>query len=238
VITTEKHATRLQAPPGAALYLWDNLTRMPTVSRFETLPDSVKPMSSAEKKQFDAINGHAKNWLRGSAGIGKALEQAVRSEDATERKAAVVALGALDDLPRLLHVLSNKGHADTRDMAVLVVRHWLGEASGQSIRMYQHLVKNDGYTPTQAKNLLYLFNGLEEAKLRQPETYELLISGLNALKMPTRELAHWHLVRLVPGGNEIAYDAAAPEANRLQALAAWRRLVPEGELPAPPKKKN
>ena len=103
--------------------------------------------------------------------------------------------------------------------------------------MYEHLVKNEGYTATQAKNLLYLFNGLEEEKLRQPPTYELLILGLNSPRMPTRELAHWHLVRLVAGGNEIAYDAAAPEAMRLQAIAAWRRLVPEGELPAPPKKK-
>ena len=238
VITTEKHATRLQAPPGAALYLWDNLTRTPTINRFDSLPDSVKPFSEEEKKKFDALAGFAKEWTNKPGEIGKALEQAVHSKDALERKAAVVALGALDDLPRLLQVLSDKSHADARHMAVLALRHWLGEAPGQSIRMYEHLVKNENYTPTQAKNLLYLFNGLEAAKLRQPETFELLIMGLNAPKMPTRELVHWHLVRLVSGGNEIAYDAAAPEPMRLQAIAAWRRLVPDGELPAPPKKKN
>ena len=77
--------------------------------------------------------------------------------------------------------------------------------------MYEHLVKNEGYTPTQAKNLLYLFNGLEEAKMRQPETYDLLILALNHAKMPTRELARWHLVRLVPGGKGIVYDAPIDE---------------------------
>jgi hypothetical protein len=55
--------------------------------------------------------------------------------------------------------------------------------------------------------------------------------------MPARELARWHLVRLVPEGASIKYDAAAPEAERLQAIAEWRRLVPPGELPPPPKKK-
>jgi hypothetical protein len=237
VIKAEKQATRLQAPPGAALLLWDNLTRMPDLHRFDKLPDSVKPFSAEEKKQFETLAGFAKAWASKPGEIGKTLEIAVDSKNALERKAAVVALGALDDLPRLVQVLSNKDHADARDMAVLVVRHWLGEAPGQSIRMYNYLTKSEGYTPTQAKNLLYLCNGLEEDKLRQPATYDLLILGLNAPKMPTRELAHWHLVRLVPGGKEIVYDAAAPEAARLQSSAAWRRLVPEGELPAPPKKR-
>lgn len=237
VITTEKHATRLHAPPGNALYLWDNLTRMPHVHRFEALPDSVKPMDAEERKLFETIGGFAKAWSDKSDTLGKTLAQAARSADASERKAAVVALGALDELPGLVRTLSDKDHADVRDMAVLTLRHWLGRKPGQSIRMNQFLIKEQGYTPTQAKNLLYLFNGIEDAKLRQPETFDLLIQALNHAKMPTRELARWHLVRLVPDGKAIPYDAAAAEPMRLQAIAEWRRLVPEGELPVPPKKK-
>jgi hypothetical protein len=79
-------------------------------------------------------------------------------------------------------------------------------------------------------------NGLEDTKLRQPATYDLLIGALNHKSIEARTLAHWHLIRLVPGGNKIAYDAAAPETERLQAIAEFRRLVPEGEIPAPPKK--
>jgi hypothetical protein len=43
---------------------------------------------------------------------------------------------------------------------------------------------------------------------------------------------------LVPDGKSIAYDAAAAEGQRLQAIAQWRRLIPEGQLPPPPKKKT
>ena len=237
VINTKKHATRLLAPPGNALYLWDNLTRTPDVHRFDTLPDSVKPFNEDERKQFDTISGFAKKWASTPGGIVKAIWQAATSQDETERKAAIVGLGALDEMPRLMQVLSDKDHADARDMAVLAIRHWLGRAPGQSILLHQHLTKNEGYTPTQAKNLLYLFNGIEESKLRQPETYDILIQTLNHAKMPARELARWHLVRLVPNGKSVKYDAAAAEAIRLQAIAEWRRLVPEGKLPSPPKKK-
>jgi hypothetical protein len=238
VIGTRKHATRLQAPPGNALFLWDSVTREPEVRRFDKLPDFAKPMNEKERQQFDAICGFAKTWAAKPGEIAKSLEKAVRSAEAGQRKAAVAALGALDELPQLMQVLSGKDHADARDMAVLVVRHWLGRSPGQSIRLYEHLTKTDGYTPTQAKNLIYLFKGIEDEKLKHPETYDLLIQALNHSKMPVRELARWHLVRLVPDGKSIAYDAAAAEGQRLQAIAQWRRLIPEGQLPPPPKKKT
>ena len=86
--------------------------------------------------------------------------------------------------------------------------------------------------------MIYLLKGIEDQKLKQPETYDLLIQALNHSKMPVRELARWHLVRLVPDGKSIAFDAAADEAQRLQAIAQWRRLIPEGQLPPPPPKRK
>jgi hypothetical protein len=237
VIGTHKKATRLHAPPGNALFLWDSVTREPEVRRFDKLPDFAKPMDDKERQQFDTICGLAKTWAAKPGEIAKSLEKAVRSAEAGQRKAAVAALGALDELPQLLQALNAKDHADARDMAVLVLRHWLGRAPGQSVRLYEYLTKTDGYNPTQAKNLLYLFNGIEDEKLKKAETYDVLIQALNHSKMPVRELARWHLVRLVPDGKSIAYDAAAAEGQRLQAIAQWRRLIPEGELPPPPKKK-
>ena len=149
-----------------------------------------------------------------------------------ERKAAVVAARRLD-VYALMQILSNKDHA-----AIVVIRHWLGREPGQSIRLFDYLTKNDNYTPTQAKNLIHLFNGIEEEKRRQPGTYDLLIQALNHSKMPARELAHWHLVRLAPDGKSIAYDAAGSETQRQAAIAAWRRLIPEGEVPPLPTKKS
>jgi hypothetical protein len=166
------------------------------------------------------------------------LRQYLSAKDPLLRKVGVVGLGALNDLPGLLQAMSNPEHADVRDAAVLVVRHWLGESPGQSIALYKYLTTDQGFTPVQAKSFVHLCHGIQEERRKQPTTYELLIAALNHSKMPMRELAHWHLIRLAPDGQSIPYDAAAPEAERLQAVEAWRRLIPEGELPPARKKKS
>jgi hypothetical protein len=236
VVATGEKATRLQAPPGAALFLWDSVSRTSEVQRFEKLPDFAKPFDEKERKLFETMCGYAKEVAGNPGAARKILQEAVGSPNPLQRKTAVVAMGALDDLNGLLDALGDAKHADVRDTAVLVARHWVGRDQGQSHQWYDFVVKQ-GYTPTQAKNMLHLLNGIAEEKRRQPATYDILIQGLNHSKAPMRELARWHLVRLVHGGDKIAYDAAAPEAQRLQAIAEWRRLVPEGELPVVPTKK-
>ena len=111
VITTEKHATRLQAPPGVASFMWDNVTRMAEVHRYEKLPDSVQPMNADEKKKYDAICKLTEPLAAKPGDIGKLLDEALRSKDPMARKVAVVALGALDETPRLLQALGNADHA-------------------------------------------------------------------------------------------------------------------------------
>lgn len=237
VISTGQRTTRLQAPPGNALFMWDSATREPEIRRFEKLPDFAKPMDEKERQQFATICGYAKSWAGKPGDIGKSIAEAVLAKEADQRKAAVVALGALDELPRLIQVMDGKQSADARDAAVVVVRHWLGRAPGQTVALYKHLIMQEKYTPAQAKTLLYLLYGIESEKIKQPHTYDVLIGALNHSKVPVRELARWHLVRLVPDGKSIVYDAGAAEGQRLQAIAEWRRLIPEGELPPPPKKK-
>ena len=41
-----------------------------------------------------------------------------------------------------------------------------------------------------------------------------------------------HLVRLVPEGKAIPFDAGAAPEERARAVARWRALIPEGRLPA------
>ena len=116
-------------------------------------------------------------------------------------------------MPQLVHCLSNTEYPDVREMGILALRHWLGREPGQSIKLYGLLTKGEGYTPVQAKSFLHLCYGIDQARRNQPTTYELLIGALNHSKMPMRELAHWHLVRLAPAGKSIPYDAAAAESN-------------------------
>ncbi len=237
VVTTAKETNRLHSPPGASLLLWDHVSRTSEVVRFETLPDFAKPMSADELVKFKAVCAVAKDWGIQRAKISAAMAQATSSNSELQRKAAVVALGAVDELPRVLDALNDKDHADTRAMAILVLRNWLGREAGQSAHLYDYLTKSEKYTPIQARNLLYMLKGIEPEKRRQPETFSLLIPALNHNKLAMRELAHWHLVRLAPAGRSIAYDAGADETRRLAAIAAWRKLIPEGQLPPPTKPK-
>ncbi len=167
VVSTKAHARRLQAPPGAALLIWDSVSRTSEVQRFEKLPDFAKPFDEKERKVFEAMCGYAKGLSAKPGDARKFLQEAVKSADPLERKTAVVAMGALDDLPGLLDALGDSKHADVRDMAVLIARAWIGRDAGQSKRWHEFLTKQ-GYTPTQAKNMLYLLNGIEEEKLAGP----------------------------------------------------------------------
>jgi hypothetical protein len=145
--------------------------------------------------------------------------------------------GAMDDLPRVFGVLLNSTHADTHEQAILVVRHWLGRRPGQVKRFEDALLASHKLTPVQARNVLQLFLGFNAEERREPNTYEVLLHYLAHKNQAIRTLAHWHLVRLVPAGKNIDFDAAGPEAARQQAVERWHELIPDGQLPATSPKK-
>ena len=63
------------------------------------------------------------------------------------------------------------------------------------------------------------------------ETYEALIAYVKHPRPAVRELAHWHLTRLVPEGNRIKYDPAGPTEEQERAFKEWKKRVPDGKLP-------
>src|SRR5262249_9129256 len=93
------------------------------------------------------------------------------------------------------------------------------------------LLKGRKYTPPQARTFVHLLYGATDQQRREPATYEVLIGLLQHSKLPIREMARWHLVRLAPAGKKIAYDAAAAPGKGQQAYEQWRALIPEGQLP-------
>lgn len=159
------------------------------------------------------------------------------SADPAERRVALVTLGATDDLVGLGRELSGPKVADGWDFAVTVARHWLGRAPGNDRKLYEALTSpTQGYSPAHAGIVLQLLHGFGPDDLKQPEAYELLVGYLGHDRAAVRNLAAWHLARLVPAGKGIAFRPGCPKAEAEAAQRGWRKLIPPGQLPPAPKK--
>jgi hypothetical protein len=219
----------LEAPPGAAKLHWDNVFKKIEVSYLDKLPETILPQTAEEKAKYAEVCAMARTLRDGP--IDDVLEKALNSEKPLAHRAAVVLLGALDKLPRLLEVLASSKYPEARDRSIVVLRNWVGRGPGQADRLYDYLTAERKLSPAQAKTAIHLLFGFDEQEQRDPDTYEVLIQSLKHSKLAVRELARWHLVRLAPEGKSINYDAAAPEQERERAYEQWRGLIPTGQLP-------
>lgn len=227
----------LKAPPGPAELTWNSLTGVrPQPLKRDKLPDWADPeaaLSPDGKKTALAVDRFRSARATDPA---KAIETFLTSHDPVDQRVALVTLGSLDDLERLGKSLVSARTLDQWDFGITVLRHWLGRCQGQDQRYYEILTSTRGYTPAQAKTILQLLFGFSSEDLALPETYEVLIDYLVHEKPAIRNLAAWHLVRLVPRGKAIAYKPDGTQADAEATRAAWKKLIPSGELPPPPKK--
>jgi len=160
----------------------------------------------------------------------KDFQGLLADKDALVRAVAVLSAGATDDVAPVIAALGNGEHGEARRAAVVQLRHWTARAPDHDAKLYKLLLA-EKYTANEAEIVMQLLHSFGERDLRRPETYEALIDYLAGPKLAIRELGHWHLVRLVPRGKEIAFNAAADSAQLAQAQASWRKLIPPGELP-------
>ncbi|MCI0380745.1 MAG: hypothetical protein L0215_24440 [Gemmataceae bacterium] len=224
----------LKSPPGQALFHWDSTEKKLSVQRLDKHPGTlVKPFDDRENKLFKEICA-ACSHLFHEKGLSAWLRELNEAAGKQQRLTGITLAGALDELAVVHDVLATSKHADSRAHAVLVMRHWLGREPGQVQKFYNALTKEKGLTDVQARSALQLLIGFDEEEKGRPETYDMLIQYLRHSKQAVRELAHWHLVRLVAKGKDIPYDAAAPEAERQKGYESWRSLIPEGRLPPEP----
>ena len=150
------------------------------------------------------------------------------------RELAIHATIAMDEPEKVAELLGDSKNAEVRRIAVLGLRHWIGAREGRDLKLYDMLQDDLRYSRAEAEAVLQLLHSPFDRN--QAETYETLITFLKNPKQAIRELAHWHLVRFAPAGRAIPFDAAGTVADRAQAAAAWKKLIPDGELP-PEKKK-
>jgi hypothetical protein len=222
----------LKSPPGPAQLRWDSLTgSRPQQLRLEKLPEwgdpDAKP-SETGKKVAAAVEKFRKERAIDPA---KAIESFLLSNDPIEQRVALVTLGGIDDLQRMGKALSEAKSLEEWDFGITILRHWLGRSRDQDQKLYSTLVEFRGYTPTQAKIIIQLLFGFSENDMKQPETYEVLIEYLLNEKKGIRNLAVWHLVRLVPQGKSIPFKPDCTQQECEKVYESWKKLVPTGKLP-------
>ncbi len=222
----------MKAPPGPAELRWHSLGGMrPRPQKLDKLPDwaDLAAELSPEGKKLAA----AAEKFRAARATAPALalDSFLSSTDPAESRVALVALGAFDDLERLVRRLASAKTTEERDFAITVLRHWLGRGPGQDQRLYDSLTSRLDLTDAQARTLIELLFGISAEDAAMPETYEVLIDYLGHEKPVVRSVAAWHLVRLVPQGREIAFKPDASEEEVTKTQAAWKKIVPTGQLP-------
>ena len=223
----------LTAPPGPALVEMSAATGGDIVlQKLDKLPAWAEVADTPElRKRKAALDELRKLALEKSPAA--AIQSFLHSDDPLKRRVAVFAMGATDDLRGLGDALRNAKHPDVWDNGVIALRHWIGRGPGQDRKLYDALVKEGKLPEADAETIMQLLHSPGEDLLREPAYYQALIDFLDNDRLAIRGLAHWHLVRLVPGGRELGFDPLAPKEARDKAVAAWRKLVPAGQLPKP-----
>jgi hypothetical protein len=238
-LKTRTDAYALQAPPGPASFHWDSVggadaspTRQQEIPVWARADLAAQPHAKELKAAVERLRARL-----AQKPVPEVLHEALHSADADERRVAVYAAAALDELPDLVAALSDPNHEDTRDAAIIALRHWIGRGPGQDARLLHFLVQSKDYSENQAAIVLQLLHSLGEHELAQPATYETLIDYLLLNKLAIRQLAKWHLYRLVPASRDIAYDPAGSREERQRAYDQWKKLIPDGKLPPAGKSK-
>jgi hypothetical protein len=226
----------LHAPPGPALVEWDSITGQDASAQFlDKLPpwaDTTRKETALAKTKKETLERFRQAAI--DKGIDGALDEFINSDKEYDRTLAVFAMAALDQLPRLGKAAREAKHPDILENAVLALRHWIGRCPGQDQILYKGLIENSKYKPVHAETVVQLLHSFGEADLASPETYQTLIDYLDHDQLAIRELAYWHLYRLVPAGRDIAYNPLDSKEAREAAIQKWRKLVPPGKVPARP----
>jgi hypothetical protein len=225
---------RMHAPPGPAFMDWNNLTGgVPSPQKLETLPAWVAEDTTSEhgKEKAARLEAFRKAVLEKKS-LDAAIDATLKSEDKLRQRGGIVMLGATDNLEKLSEVLAKSDDPEVWNQAVITARHWIGRAPGQEMKLYQVFTEKVKMKPVHAETILQLLHSFDEAALKNPETYDMLINYLNHDRLGIRGLAYWHLRRLVPeGAKSIKYSPNDPPEAREKAIAEWKKLIPSGTVP-------
>jgi len=228
---------------GACLFTWDNKgrgSRAPISPpareesaleaawmQFPRIPEQYRDMEAA----LDTLRTRLSNRQPVSLGV----QEMVHGDKEKYRFLGTLCLGALDYLSELIDALEDKD-LGVREAAVIALRQWLGRKAGQDKLLKEQLLKKR-YTEGQANNVLHLLRVPQREDVEKRETYAMLIDHLDSDKPGIRQLAIWHLYRLVPRkmveDNQLMYDPTGRAEQREAMAANWKKVLDKGQLPPP-----
>jgi hypothetical protein len=226
----------MRAPPGHAVLAGDSLEAPEPAVGFlkelpEWAPEHLADLGNSERgKKSLAVMAQ---WRKRTAekGLPEATAELLKSDDPMTRRFGVLLLAAMDDLEPLGEALKTTTHQDIWDSGILALRHWIGREPGQDQKLYQGLIDKAKLSPREAEGFMQLLHSFGEDEITHPELYQVLINYLGSDRVSLRQLAYWHLQRLVPAGRKIGYEPLASKEKRDAAIKEWRKLIPPGEMP-------
>ena len=225
----------MSAPPGPAMLSWNSADGShPIKTKLEKLPDWTLPPDLSNPLVIGRMGVVLKFRDQFSSGkpLPEILSSMAASESEPDRFVAINLTLATDQLDLFFKILGSTKYKDIIDNGIIGLRHWIGRKPGQDLKLYEFVKASHRYSEKQAEIFVDLLHSFGDDELREPETFEVLIDYLSSDKPGIRGLANWHLHRLVPKGRDIKFDPIAPEAERKEAIAKWKKLVPKGVVPS------
>lgn len=230
-LKTSSHQYALSAPPGPASLSWDSEGGPGGPQRVDQLPDWVGGKTEGTK----TVEAVYKRYAAARAGrepvpaLLELIAGSDKDDEATRailcRQFAIVSLGALDELPRVVGAVELARWPEVRDVAIVTLRHYIGGMAGRDATLFQVLREGLNYPQGVAEAMLQLLHSPFDPEA--PETYSALLAYLRHPRTAVREMARWHLDRYLPEGKKISFDATADEATRDRAIQAWKTLIEE-----------
>ncbi|MBI3407641.1 MAG: hypothetical protein HY040_04705 [Planctomycetes bacterium] len=236
----------LSAPPEPFQLVWNSRGTMTGPNSVKELPafltyDPALPKGSDAKPRKETLRAR-ENLVKqlSTKALDVVLTESLSQESADrrgDRRLALRAFAAIDDLTSLVEAIENPKSVlvDVRANAREALRDWIGSSRDNDYKLFDVLTRK--FKKKEAEIIMDLLHGLSTKETQRPERFELLIEYLTSQNQVIRELAFWNLYTLAPAGRNIQYNSAAESEARAAAAAAWRALIPAGQLPPPPPKK-
>jgi hypothetical protein len=223
----------MKAPPGPAEYNINSLGIADRAPRFvEKLPVWLSEDENGPEIKFAKERLEEFRKLIVEKGIAEAIDTFAASDNPAKVRAAIIAMAASDDIPRLRKMFYSAKSPEVLDLCISVARHWLGRDPSHDMKFYDTLLNTEPKVPPEvAATALQLLHSFDEKELSEVETYQALISYLRHKALGIRGLAYYHLVRLYPEGKKFGFNPAGTDEERAAAVAKWKDALEKKKLP-------